>query len=70
MTRHTVLTVLMMVAALAAAFAFAEHALGLSCEKCGARMRAFMEGDPEREDTEILECPNCGFLVNTRHSRR
>jgi hypothetical protein len=29
-----------------------------------------MEGDPQREDSDILECPKCGYLVNTRHTRR
>jgi len=69
MTRHNVLTVLAILAMVTAAFAIAEHALGrnTNCERCGSRMRAFMEGDPEREDTDILQCPHCGFMMNTRH---
>jgi hypothetical protein len=70
MKRQSVFTVLVIVSVLAAAFAIAEHTFGQNtrCERCGVRMRAFMEGDSEREDTDILQCPACGFLLNTRHS--
>jgi hypothetical protein len=72
MTRRTALHVVMLLSVLAAAFAVAEHVLRqhTPCHKCGASMRAFMEGDPQREDSDILECPKCGYLVNTRHTRR
>ena len=71
MNRPAIFTVLVSLAVLTAVFAVAEHTLRqhTSCERCGAGMRAFMEGDPEREDTDILQCPGCGFMLNTRHSR-
>lgn len=69
MKRQSVFTVLVIVAVATAAFAITERALGrnTNCERCGTRMGAFMEGDPEREDTDILQCPQCGFMLNTRH---
>jgi len=72
MTRRSALHVLMLVSVLAVSFAVAEHVLRqpTPCDKCGASMRPFMEGDPLREDSDILECPKCGYLVNTRHTRR
>ena len=71
MNRRNNLTIVLILAVIAAAFAAAELAIRKSvvCERCGTAMRPFKEGEP-REDSEIFECPQCGFMVNSRHTRR